>query len=75
LKTNLNKNTILKNKIRKKTNQGQKKKQKAQRNQPRSAGQASPHVRASFIFFFFFKGAEDICWEKKKHQVAHCILT
>jgi hypothetical protein len=74
LKTNINKNTILKDKIRKKTNQGQKK--KAQRNQPRSAGQASPHVRALFILFFFFKGAEDICWEKKKqHQVAHCILT
>jgi hypothetical protein len=56
LKKNLNKNTILKDKIKKKQIKD-KKKQKAQRNQPRGAGQASPHVRASFIFlFYFFKG-------------------
>jgi hypothetical protein len=75
LKTNINKNTILKDKIRKKKQIKDKKKRPKEISPGAQAKQA--HMSEPCLFCFsFLKGRKTFVGKKKKqHQVAHCILT
>jgi hypothetical protein len=74
LKTNLNKNTILKDKIRKKNKSRTKKKRPKEISLGAQAKQA--HMSEPRLFCFsFLKGRKTFVGKKKQHQVAHCILT